>query len=109
MASYTCKDLILLQKYKDDNWRSALVEMTVSKAKWTVFASATLGETSARISCHWAASKEEYESLQKQEQQVRERIKDTFKDANVTVEAQHMNFFITEYWDLVIVVRWGGL
>ena len=67
------------------------------------------GETTARVSCHWAGNKEEYESLQKQEQQVRERIKETFKDANVTVEAQHMNFFITEYWDLVIVVRWGGL
>jgi hypothetical protein len=109
MASYSCKDLILLQKYKDDTWRSALVEMTVSKAKWSIFAAATLGETSARISCHWASSKEEYDSLQKQEQLVRERLKETFKDANVTVDAQHMNFFITEYWELVILVRWGGL
>ena len=107
--SYTCKDLILLQKYKDENWRNALVEMTVSRAKWTVFAASMLGETSARISCHWASNREEYESLQKKEQQVRELLKETFRDAIVSVESTHMNFFITEYWDLVIVVRWGGL
>lgn len=107
-ASYTCKDLILLQKYRDENYRRALVEMVVCRAKHMVLAAAMLGETAARITVNWASTQAEYDGLQKEEQQVREQLKEAFRDAVVVVDSTRYNFIITEYWELAIRVTWGA-
>ena len=105
---YSRKDLILLQKYKDENYKRALVDKIVSQTKTQVFQAAMGGETITRLSVSWASSKKEAEELQAQESMIREQIKEIFKDSKVDVDLNSLNMILFEFWELVIKVNWGG-
>jgi len=104
---FSRKDLILLQKYKDDNYKRALVEHTVSLVKYEVFRLAMKGETMARISCNWATTQAELETLAKEEQQVREQVKEVFKDSIVEVETTMISLVFYQFWEIIIKVNWS--
>ena len=104
---FSRKDLILLHKYKDDTYKQALVEHTVSLVKHEVFRLAMKGETMARISCNWASSQSELEGLVKEEQQVREQVKEVFKDSAVEVETTMISLLFYQFWEIVIKVNWS--
>ena len=106
-TQYTCKDLILLQKYKDDKYRSAMVDLIVSRTKAAVIGAAIQGETVARASINWALTQKEADDMASKETEVRQILKETFKDGSVQVDVVHMNYFITEYWELVVRVAWA--
>ena len=63
--TFSRKDLILLHKYKDDNYRKALIEHVVSLVKYEVFRSAMRGETIVRVSClaSWSHATPSHASL----------------------------------------------
>ena len=106
--TYSRKDLILLQKYKDENYKRALVDQIVSHIKAQVLQAAAAGETAIRHAVRWASSKEEAEELQAQEALIREGIKSTFPDVKVEVDVNSLNLLIFEFWELVIKLNWGG-
>jgi hypothetical protein len=106
--SYTRKDLILLQKYKDDAYKRALVDRVVSQVKAQTLLSATQGETALRIAISWASGKQEAEELQAQEAAIREQLKGIFTDVKVEVEVNSLNMILFEFWELVIKLNWGG-
>jgi hypothetical protein len=83
------------------------VEHAVSLVKHEVFRLAMKGETIARTSCNWASSKAELESLAKEEKQVREQVKEIFKDSIVDVETVKIGLVFYEFWEIVIKVNWG--
>jgi hypothetical protein len=105
---YTRKDLILLQKYKDENFKRALVDQIVSQIKAQTLQAAAAGETAIRLAVKWASSKQEAEELQAQEALIREGIKATFTDVKVEVDVNSLNLFLFEFWELVIKLNWGG-
>lgn len=105
---YTRKDLILLQKYKDENYKKALVDQIVCQTKATVLQSAAAGETAIRIAIRWASSKQEAEELQSQEAAIRQQLKETFTDLKVEVEVNSLSFILFEFWELVVKLNWGG-
>ena len=105
---FTRKDLILLQKYKDENYKRALVDSVVSLAKHQVFRSAMSGETMARIGLQWAANRKESEELQKEEQQVRDQLKESFPDSRIEVDTNIVSFIIYEFVEIVVKVNWGS-
>lgn len=104
---FTRKDLILLHKYKDENYKKALVESVISLARHQVFRSAMNGETIARISMKWASSKEELEDLKKEETQVRDLLFESFKDSKIDVEINNISFIFYQFWEIVVRVTWG--
>jgi hypothetical protein len=106
-SQYTCKDLILLQKYKDDKYRSAMVDLIISRTKAAVIGAAIQGETVARSSINWALTQKEADEMASKETEVRQLLKEIFKDGSVQVDVVHMNYFITEYWELVVRVAWA--
>lgn len=106
--SFTRKDLILLQKYKDENYKRGLVDSVVSLTKHQVFRTAMSGETMARINLSWAANRKEMEELQKEEQKVRDLVKEAFPDSKIDVQTNHVNFVIYEFVEIVVIVNWGG-
>jgi transcriptional/translational regulatory protein YebC/TACO1 len=106
--TYTRKDLILLQKYKDENYKKALVDQIVSQAKAQTLQSAIQGETAIRIAVKWASSKQEAEELQAQEALIREALKSMFPDVKVEVDVNSLSFILFEFWELVIKLNWGG-
>jgi hypothetical protein len=105
--NFSRKDLILLQKYKDDNYKRALVEHIVSLAKYEVFRLAIKGETMARISNTWASTEQELQDLRKEEQQVIEQVKAVFPDSTVEMETNKISLFFYEFWEIVVKVNWG--
>jgi hypothetical protein len=105
--SFSRKDLILLHKYKDDSYRKALVEYVVSLVKYEVFRSAMRGETVVRVCCTWANTKEEVESLAKEESTVKEQIQSTFKDSVVDIQIGIISLIFYSFWEIVINVNWG--
>jgi hypothetical protein len=105
---FTRKDLILLQKYKDENYKRALVDSVVSLAKHQVFRSAMAGETMARIGLQWAATRKESEELQKEEQQVRDQLKEAFPDSKIEVDTNVVSFIIYEFVEIIVKVNWGS-
>ena len=105
---FTRKDLILLQKYKDENYKRALVDSVVSLAKHQVFRSAMGGETMARVGMQWASTRKESEELQKEEQQVRDLLKEAFPDSRVEVDTNIVSFIIYEFVEIVVKVNWGS-
>ena len=106
---FTRKDLILLQKYKDENYKRALVDSVVSLAKHQVFRSAMGGETMARVGMQWASTRKESEELQKEEQQVRDILKGEFPDSKVEVEVIFTSMIFYETVEIVVKVNWGSL
>lgn len=106
--SYTRKDLILLQKYKDENYKRALVDKIVSQVKSQVFQSAMNGDTVIRVSVNWASNKQEAEELQSQEALIRDSLKTIFPDSKIEVETNSLNMILFEFWELVLKVNWGG-
>lgn len=105
---FTRKDLILLQKYKDENYKRALVDSVVSLAKHQVFRAAMGGETMARIGLQWAANRKEAEDLQKEEQQIREFLKESFPDSRIEVDTNIVSFIIYEFVEIIVKVNWGS-
>ena len=105
--SFTRKDLILLHKYKDENYKRALVESVLSLARHQVFRTAMSGDTMARISLHWASSKEELADLKKEEAQVRELLQQSFPDSKIEIETNNISFIIYQFWEIVVKVNWG--
>lgn len=105
---FTRKDLILLQKYKDENYKRALVDSVVSLAKHQVFRSAMSGEVTARVSLQWASNRKESEELQKEEQQVRDQLKETFPDSKVEVDTNIVSFIIYEFIEIIVKVNWSS-
>ena len=105
---FTRKDLILLQKYKDENYKRALVDSVVSLAKHQIFRSAMGGETMARVGMQWASTRKESEELQKEEQQVRDLLKESFPDSRVEVDTNIVSFIIYEFVEIVVKVNWGS-
>ncbi len=108
-TQYTRKDLILLQKYKDDAYKRALVDKVISNVRLAVLTAAMKGETICRVQSSWCSTKEEAEALQSQEQQIRESLKTIFPDSRVTVETSTVSFIVYEFWEIIITVSWGGL
>jgi hypothetical protein len=106
--TYTRKDLILLQKYKDENYKKALVDQIVSQTKAQTLQSAVQGETAIRIAVRWASSKQEAEELQVQEVLIREALKAMFPDVKVEVDVNSLSLIFFEFWELVIKLNWGG-
>ena len=104
--SYTRKDLILLHKYKDESYKKALVDRVVTSAKAEVLRVAMLGDTIARISATWAATKDEMESLKKEETLVLEQLKAIFNDARVDSTTNCVSFIVYEFWEIVVKVDW---
>ena len=107
--SYTRKDLILLQKYKDEAYKKALVDKVISTTRQAVLTAAMKGETICRVQTSWCSNKEEAEALQAQEQTIRETLKSIFPDSKVTVETSTVSFIVYEFWEIIITVAWGGL
>jgi hypothetical protein len=105
---YSRKDLILLQKYKDENYKKALVDQIICQTKSTVLQSAAAGETAIRIALKWASTKEEAQDLQAQEAQIRELLKSIFPDVKVEVDVNSLNLLFFEFWELVLKLNWGG-
>jgi len=104
---FTRKDLILLQKYKDDNYKNALTDSIISLAKYQIFRSAMAGDTMARVSMNWASNKIELGDLQKQEQIVRDNLKEIFRDSKIEVETNHINLLFYEFWEIVVKANWN--
>jgi len=71
--SFSRKDLILLQKYKDDNYRKALIEHVVSLVKYEVFRSAMRGETVVLV--RGRIPKKKWKVLQKKKPQSKIKYK----------------------------------
>lgn len=105
--SFSRKDLILLQKYKDDNYKRALVDSIVSLTKHTVYQAAKDGQTMSRSSMNWAYSKSELAELQAHEQKVRDLLKVAFCDAKIEVDTTHINLIFYEFWELTVKVAWA--
>jgi hypothetical protein len=105
--SFSRKDLILLHKYKDENFKKALVEYTVGLVKHEVFRLAMKGETMARVACDWAHTQAELDGLAKEEQQVRELVKEAFKDSVVQVDTTKVSLIFYQFWEIVVTVNWG--
>jgi hypothetical protein len=105
--SFSRKDLILLQKYKDDKYKLALIDSVVSLTKHQVFRTAMQGDTLARISLAWANSQQELADLQKEESAVRQLIQSAFSDARVDIQTNHISFVIYEFWEIVVKVYWS--
>jgi hypothetical protein len=105
--SYTRKDLILLHKYKDESYKKALVDRVVSSAKTEVLRVAMMGDTIARISATWASTKDEMESLKKEEALVLEQVNAVFKDARVDIMTNCVSFIVYEFWEIVVKVDWS--
>jgi hypothetical protein len=105
--SYTRKDLILLHKYKDEFYRKALVDRIVSSAKTEVLRVSMMGDTIARISASWAFTKEELESLKKEQDLVHQQLKDIFKDSKIDITTNCVSFIIYEFWEIVVKVDWS--
>jgi len=66
------------------------------------------GETMARISLHWAANRKESEDLQKEEQIIRDQLKESFPDSRIEVDTNIVSFFIYEFVEIVVKVNWGS-
>ena len=105
---YSRKDLILLQKYKDESYKRALVDRIVSQTKFHVLQAAMGGETAIRLAISWASGKQEAEELQAQEAAIRGSLKELFPDSKVEVDVNSLNMILFEFWELVIKVSWGG-
>jgi hypothetical protein len=106
--NYTRKDLILLQKYKDENYKRALVDSVVSQVKHQVFQTAMNGDTVIRLSIRWASNQQEAEELQAQEALIRESLTTIFPDSKIEVETHSLHMILFEFWELVVKVNWGG-
>ena len=106
-TDFSRKDLILLQKYKDDNYRRALVDSIVCLTKHSVYQAAKDGQTMSRSSINWAYNKLEVADLQKEEQRVREILKESFKDAKIDVDTTHINLIFYEFWEITVKVNWA--
>ena len=104
---YSRKELILLQKYKDESYRKALVERIVSQAKAEVFRAAMAGETLARVSSSWASSSEELATLKKEEQVVRDSLNSFFPDSKIELEINVVSFIVYSFWEIVVKVNWS--
>ena len=104
---YSRKDLILLQKYKDESYRKALVERVVSQAKAEVFRTAMNGDTLARVSSAWANSSEELALLKKEEQLVRDTLYAFFPDSKIDIEINVVSFIIYSFWEIVVKINWS--
>jgi hypothetical protein len=105
---YSRKDLILLQKYKDEAYKRALVDRIISQTRAQVLQAATGGETAIRLAINWASGKQEAEELQAQEAAIRAQLKEIFPDSRVEVDVNSLNMIFFEFWELVIKVSWGG-
>jgi hypothetical protein len=66
------------------------------------------GETMARIALHWATNRKESEDLQKEEQIVRDQLKESFPDSRVEVDTNIVSFIIYEFVEIVVKVNWGS-
>jgi hypothetical protein len=105
--SFSRKDLILLQKYKDDNYKRALAEHIISLVKYEVIRTAMSGETVVRVSSFWASTKEELEGLEKEVKIVRDQLKEVFDDSLIEIETNRINLIFYEFYEIVIKVTWG--
>lgn len=104
---FSRKDLILLHKYKDDNYKRALIDSVVSITKHQVFRTAMQGDTMARTSLAWASSQKELADLQKEESAVRQLIGEAFSDAKIDIQINHISLIIYEFWEIVVKVDWS--
>jgi hypothetical protein len=105
-ASYERKDLLLLQKYKDENFKKALVDGILSLTKAQVILASMKGETSIRVQAPWAESKAQAEEYQKEEQLIREGLEAIFPGSKIMVDANHINLLVYEFWELIVVISW---
>ena len=62
----------------------------------------------ARIGLQWASTRKESEELQKEEQQVRDLLKDSFPDSKVEVDTNVVSFIIYEFVEIIVKVNWGS-
>jgi len=106
LQMYTRKDLLLLQKYKDENFKKALVDGIICQVKSATVFAAMNGETAIRSVCPWASTAEQAEELEKEKKEILERLKEIFPDSLVIVESNRISFIIYDFWELVVRVSW---
>ena len=103
---YSRKDLLLLQKYKDENFKKALVDGIICQTKSVALFSAMKGETAVRVVCPWATT-DQAEEFAKEQAEILEKLKEIFKDSTVVLEVNRISFIIYEFCELVVRVTWG--
>jgi hypothetical protein len=105
--SYSRKDLILLQKYKDEKYKQALVDRVVTYAKTEVLKSAMSGETTMRITTSWAGGRAEMTELAKEEESIRKSLGDIFFDAKIEVITNSVSFVIYDHCEIIVKIDWS--
>jgi hypothetical protein len=103
---YERRDLLLLQKYRDENFKKALVDGIVALVKAQVLLASMKGETSIRVQAPWAETRQQLEDYQKEEQLIRDGLEAIFPGSKIMVDSNHINLLFYEFWELIVVISW---